>query len=324
MAQQPSRKDKQASINQNRQVGNQSRKKSAPTKAGGRSSASLLTWGLVGVVILAVVGLVLYSVLGSSKSTAPSGGGSQPAPASVSAAVTQIPLSVYNTVGITSSVVPVTAPTAISGQPPLTFSNTSGTSLPGMFYYGAEYCPYCAAERWAVAAAVSRFGSLSGLNVTTSSSTDVFPSTQTLSFAKATFESQYFVMKTIESSTNIPNPAGGYTALQRPTSSESALLKKYDNSTYVPGGQTGSIPFIDIGNSFLVAGSSFSPSVLQGLSHQQIASGLNDASNPATQAIVAAANYLTASICKITNGQPGNVCTSKGVLAAAKSMNISF
>ena len=43
--------------------------------------------------------------------------------------------------------------TATTGQPAL----TSG-GKPEILYVGAEYCPYCAAERWAMVVALSRFG----------------------------------------------------------------------------------------------------------------------------------------------------------------------
>ena len=56
---------------------------------------------------------------------------------------------------------------------------------PELLYMGGEYCPFCAAERWAIAAAVSRFGTLSGLHFIHSSPTDVYPSTPTLSFYKS-------------------------------------------------------------------------------------------------------------------------------------------
>src|SRR4029077_15613082 len=59
----------------------------------------------------------------------------------------------------------------------------SGTALTGpnghpeVFYMGAEYCPYCAAERWPMIVALSRFGTFSGLTTTSSSSSDVYPHT---------------------------------------------------------------------------------------------------------------------------------------------------
>lgn len=325
MAQQPSKNDKQSTKNQNRQVA-QPKKKSAPSKAQRRSTTSMLTWGAVGLVIVIVIALVLYSVLGTSKTTASGGNTYEPAPTALANNITKIPLSVYNTVGVTSSVVPVTPPTAVSGQPALTFTSASGTPLPGYFYFGAEYCPFCAAERWAVAAAISRFGTLTGLGLTSSSATDVYPNTQSVTFAKASLDSQYFAFRAVERYTNIPlaNGQSGFTSLQVPTAAESALVSKYDTAQYFPGGSAGSIPFTNVGNQFLSSGASFSPSILAGLTRDQIASGLSDPTNPATQAIVATANYITASICKVTGGQPGSVCTTKGVQAAATAMKISF
>ncbi|MGH3395185.1 MAG: hypothetical protein ACRDPO_10885 [Streptosporangiaceae bacterium] len=35
------------------------------------------------------------------------------------------------------------------------------------------------------------------------------------------------------------------------------------------------------------------------------------------QGALGAANFITAAICKMTSGQPGSVCTAKGVTAAA-------
>ena len=63
---------------------------------------------------------------------------------------------------------------------PVSGSALNGPSgKPEIFYYGAEYCPYCAAERWPIIIALSRFGTFSGLTTTTSSSTDVYPNTVT-------------------------------------------------------------------------------------------------------------------------------------------------
>ena len=66
---------------------------------------------------------------------------------------------------------PVSPPTVLE-QPA---THDLGGKSPAMLYYGAEYCPYCAAERWAMTAALSRFGTWSELKITASSHTDVFP-----------------------------------------------------------------------------------------------------------------------------------------------------
>lgn len=313
--------NKQASTSQNRHV---ARSKKAPTKAG-TSSGAKLTWGIVGVVLLVVVALVIISMTSGNSNNTSSGTGYQAAPASLVEELTTIPASVYNTVGITSSVAPVIAPTATSGEPLLTFTTSDGKTLPGMFYLGSEYCPFCAAQRWAVIAALSRFGTISGLGLTQSSSTDVFPNTPSFSFYKAKFSMPDLAVQAVEQYSNIPTKGGnGYTELTKLTAAQQALAAKYDSTKYFPSGQSGAIPFISIGNQFLVSGAMFTPSVLNSLSRNDIATGLSNPNNPATQAIIASANYLTASICKITNGQPGTVCQSKGVQAAASAMKITF
>ena len=138
-----------------------------------------------------------------------------PAPAGVVHDVTNIPMSVYNTVGINSTGTPVSPPTVLKGQPPLTINGKS----PSMLYYGAEYCPYCAAERWGMTAALSRFGTITGLKITASSHTDVFPETHTFSYAGATYTSPYIHFFPIEQFTTTPT-ASGYTVLQNPTAAE--------------------------------------------------------------------------------------------------------
>src|SRR6202043_382420 len=54
---------------------------------------------------------------------------------------------------------------------------TASDGKPEILYVGAEYCPYCAAQRWAVVTALSHFGTFSGLGTTTSSASDVDPNT---------------------------------------------------------------------------------------------------------------------------------------------------
>ena len=138
---------------------------------------------------------------------------------------------------------------------------------PLITYIGAEYCPFCAAERWSLAVALSRFGTFSNLSGTHSSDSDEFPDTQTLSFYGSSYSSPYIDFQPVEEATN--QPAGdGYQTLQTPTAAQSALVAKYDTQ--------GSIPFLDIANRYVITGSSFSPQVLQGLSRSQIAADLSE------------------------------------------------
>jgi hypothetical protein len=289
----------------------------ASTRPPRRSPTALLTWGVVVLVLIVVIVLVVVKLTSSSPTASGPTGFVKSTPSVVSD-VTNIPASVYNDVGITSSDVPVSPPTIVKGQPPLTINGQ-----PGLFYFGAEYCPYCAAERWAMIASMSRFGTWTNLGDMVSSPTDVFPSTQTFTFAKAKFSSPYLAAQTVEFYSNQPTAAGGYTLLQPLTKAQRALVTTYDSTKYFPGTQSGSFPFIDIGNKALVAGASFSPSILQGLSRTQIASALNDPKDPVTQAIIATSNYLSAATCNTNGMKPASVCNSKGVTTAAKKLGFS-
>lgn len=293
---------------------------STKSKPPRRSPTALLTWAVVALVVIVVIVLVVVKFTGSSTSPSGSAPSPQPVPATIAQQVTGIPASVYNAVGVTSQTVPVTPPKEAAGQPAL-ISN----GKPEVFYMGGEFCPFCAAERWAMIASLSRFGTLTGLETMQSSSTDADPSTQTFTFVNAQYKSPYITFETREIYSNQENSAGtGYAILQPLTKAQTALVKKYDISKYTGGSatQSGSIPFVDIGNRFIVAGSSYSPSTLQGLSRSQIASALSDPKDPATKAIVASSNYISASICSTDGGKPASVCTSKGVTEAAKALGV--
>ena len=290
-----------------------------------RSPTSLLTWGAVALVLVIVVVLVVVKISGGGP-TNTSGAPATPTPTAIVQEVTGVPASVYDTVGITSSVSPIDPPVVTKDQPPLTYSTPSGTKLPGIYFYGAEYCPYCAAERWVLVTALSRFGTFKGLDNMQSSSTDVFPSTQTFTFAHATYTSKYIVFRPQEYYSNQVNSSGtGYVILDPFKGDEAKLVGTYDTSKYFPGtlqqGENG-FPFIDIGNKVL-SSTNYAPSLLANVTRAEIAAGLSNPKNQVTQAIIASANYLVAGTCSITKQQPASVCTSKGVVAAAKALKLS-
>jgi hypothetical protein len=256
----------------------------------------ILAWTAVVVVIAVVAVFIGIKVSGknnASASTLPTGA----ALAKITSQTTSVPPSTLDAVGQGKIQTPVTP---LSGQPPL----TSG-GKPEMVYIGAEYCPFCAAERWAMVIALSRFGTFSNLGVTHSDTSDVYPNTNTLTFYKSSYSSNYLVFSPVEETDPNKN------TLQTPNGAEQALLSKYDSPPYVSS--QGSIPFVDIGNKYLISGASYSPKVLQGKSWSQIASALSNPSSPIAQAVNGTANMITAAICKTTGGQPANVCTSKAV-----------
>ena len=145
---------------------------------------------------------------------------------------------------------------------------------------------YCAAERWAVTQALSRFGTWKHLGATSSSSSDVDPSTQTLSFHGATFTSQYVSFTGVEQTTNQPNSSGtGYTPLDTLSKADAAIVNKFDAPPYVSKSSSGSIPFVNFGGMWLVSGASYDPAVLKGLTHAQIAAAMHDPTSDVAKAI---------------------------------------
>ena len=217
---------------------------------------------------------------------------------------TTVPASTLKSVGSGSVTTP---PSAVTNGTPL----TSG-GKPEMLYVGAEYCPYCAFERWGMVVALSRFGTFKNLSTTHSSSTDAFPNTSTWTFYKSTYTSKYLAFSSVEETTNVADSSSssGYTPLQSPTAAQEALLKKYDAPPYVSSADAGAIPFVYLGGHYVINGASSTPQVLQGLTWSQIASSLKAGTSAPAKAILGTANYITAGICKMTGNQPANVCTS--------------
>ncbi len=286
----------------NRRKGQSAREKVAAQRAQARRAArrrrTLIVGGSVAVVLAVVIALITVKLTRS-----PARASAAVSDAAVAQQVSSVPAATFDAVGAGTA----TGLKAITGQPELTVNGK-----PELLYIGGEYCPYCAAERWAVAAALSRFGTLSGVQFIHSSPTDVYPDTPTLSFANAHYTSNYLAFVPVEWYSEQPDASTptGYAYLQQPTAQQAALFAKYG----------GSFPFVDIGNRYLVPQAQYLPSALAGLSWAQVATAMHDPSSPVARDIDGAANMITAAICKLTNGQPTAVCSSAGVTAAGGSL----
>src|SRR5450755_902816 len=215
----------------------------------------LIVSGVTVVIIAVVLAFVVVKLNSKSAATA-SGVSNGPTGAALSSVVTDttsVPASTLDKVGAGSGVSAL--PVILKGGSPL----TSG-GKPEVLYMGAEYCPYCAAERWAMVVALSRFGTFSGLSTVHSgnNSGEVYPNTPTWTFLHTTYSSRYLVFSHVEMQTNIPTSGGtSYTTLQTPTSAQQALLAKYDAPPYVSSADQGAIPFIDFGNKYMLSGASY-------------------------------------------------------------------
>ncbi len=290
-----------------------------PGAATRRPATSLLAWGTVALVLVIVVVLVVIKITGGPVAPTPTAVSTPtPAPPAVVKALTAIPASVYDSVKVKSTDAALTPPTLLHGQPRL----ASG-GKPEIVFVGDEFSPYCAAERWAVVAALSRFGTFgSTLDTMQSGSIEVFPGTPTFTFVDAHYRSRYLSALLVEHYSDKKNSAGtAFSVLEPLTPEVKTLLSRYDRRT--PGAPGGVVPFVDVANRAIVAGGEFSPAILQQLDANDIAAGLTDPRAPATQAIVGAANFLSAAICSADGEQPARVCQSAGVHAAASALGLS-
>jgi hypothetical protein len=280
-----------------------------------------LAGGSILVVAIVVIALVLIKLnTGSSTPSATSNGPTGAALASVTKNVTNVPASVTDEVaggGVSSGqFVSATTSSAISSASSNLgsyFATVDGTALtsggkPEVLFMGAEYCPYCAAQRWAIANALSRFGTFTGLTTTHSSSTDADPNTPTLTFYKSTYKSDYITFTSVEETTNerqgnSSSTSVPYVTLQTPTSAEQSIGTAYDPQGY--------IPFLDIGNKYAEVGnlSPLSPTLLAGKTWAQVAAAMNEPTSAIGKAIIGNANYETAAICQQTKNLPATACT---------------
>ena len=282
---------------------------------------------IAGGSILAVIVVVLAIVLvkvnsGGGTAGSASNGPTGTALTSLTNQVTGVPASVTNQVGAgsisSSDFIPGSEIAAASSANAGYFATVNGKALtsggkPEVLYIGAEYCPYCGAQRWAMINALSRFGTFTGLKTIHSSSSDVDPNTPTWSFYGSKYTSPYINFTSVEETTNerqgnSSNTSTPYVTLQTPTAAEQALINQYD-----PGanGYSGAIPFIDMGNKYVEVGnmSPYGPTVIDGKSWSQIGAALSQPSSAIAQGVLGSANYMTAGICKMTNNQPASACT---------------
>ncbi len=270
-----------------------------------RRNRMLITGGSTAVVLVIVLAFILFKVTQGS----PSSPGNSPAtgtllPASVSSQVTGVPTATLDRVG--KGAVPSFAQTP--------FIPGSGAALtsggkPEMLYIGAEFCPYCAAMRWSMAIALSRFGQLTALHGIHSSPTDADPNTATLTFYKTGYTSNYLNFTPVEVQTVSRAP------LQSPTKAQNTLWAKYE-----PDPNTRGYPFVAFGNKLVMKGPIYDAAILKGQSWSQIAAALKNPASPIAQSVDGAANYITGAICRMTNNQPASVCTSAAVIAVQSGL----
>jgi hypothetical protein len=253
------------------------------------------------VVAVAVVGAVIAFIAVNHKSNSNAPHVTVPASAAVVNAVTNVSDTTLANVGEGNV---LTLPAPVPGEPPL----TSG-GKPELLYIGAEFCPYCAIERWSLAEALSKFGRFSNLGVVRSGPQD--GNFASLDFYKSTYSSKHLTFTAVENQDRFRN------ILQPVTSAQKALWYKLTNNS--PG-----FPFIDFGNKVaLTIHPPLDPTVLGSLNQQQVAAQLNNPTSKIAQTVGGGANDDIAGICIMTNNQPARVCSSSVIHTLETKINAS-
>ncbi|MBV8218902.1 MAG: DUF929 family protein [Solirubrobacterales bacterium] len=247
--------------------------------------------------------------------------GSVPAPAQITSLVTSVPASTLNRVGAGGGRNPITSPVfGISKG----HSHLTSDGKPEIVDVALAWCPHCAANSWALAVALSRFGTLTGLGEVNTGTyfcnvaedpcnlnpLSCFPYTHGLSFFHAVYRSPYISFASI-----VLQDVNGRN-LQKPTRREEHSLSTVHLARTSPA--------LDFAGAWGFGGSGYNPGVLAHMSWSQIAGSLAKPHNPVARKVDGLANLFSAAICRVTKDRPRSVCSSAGVRAAADAVLRKF
>lgn len=203
-------------------------------------------------------------------------------------------------VAASSALGPLTAnlPTSAMGS----FTHVSGTvyrqdGKPVLLFIGAQYCPFCAAERWPIVKALARFGTWSGLATGHSTAgTASFSQIPTFDLLNAIYTSKYVSFQSKDIADNNSQP------LQTLTAQQQTLFNTYDSA--------GSIPMVYV-DGYALIGSDYSPSEIQGQAFSSLQTQLQqNQGTPFVNDANAEANLLTAFLCKADGNAPQSACST--------------
>jgi hypothetical protein len=256
-------------------------------------SPTVVTISSVAVVAIVLIIIVVINQVGGGNTTTLT-----PVPAALAAQVENPSASVVSTIGT-------------GGQPGEMIRLPASGVLPEIngktqvVFMGAEFCPYCAAERWVMVMWLSRFGTFTNLHEIQSSSTDIYPNTDTFTFYKSNYTSQYIDFNSNEVEDRDSQP------LQSMSAATTKIVDNWDKPPYTS--EAGQFPFIDIGGVFTLLTTSYIPSDLTGLTWNQIGNDLSNPTSTVAKDIIGNANILTAATCIATGDTPSSVCSSSTI-----------
>jgi hypothetical protein len=287
----PQQGNTRSTANRKRYAERQAAKQQAALEARRVRNQRMAFGSIVLVLVIAAV-LVIVKVSGGGGSS--SGVDSPPAGTAVPAATMTHLASVSMATLKAAPASSVTAPAAIHDKA------LTADGKPELLFIGAEFCPICAAERWAMYVALSKFGTFSpepGRIHSAVRDGDI----PTLTFYKTTYSSPYFTFVPEETLTNHPD-GDTYTALQTLTPAQQAI---WDSHT------TGSFPFLDFGGKEDLTTAQYDPTLLEGPSFDTIAGDIGNNSTTIGADVDASAELLVQTICSsLTSHKPVDVCNA--------------
>ncbi|GAC1445882.1 MAG: hypothetical protein NVSMB52_08780 [Chloroflexota bacterium] len=172
-----------------------------------------------------------------------------------------------------------------------------------MLFIGAQYCPHCAGQRWAIVKALDQFGTFS--NLTSSSNDDGSIATFDLTNAGYASKYVYFDHKDIQDR--------AHNNLQQLDTQENTLFNRFDS--------TGGIPLLATGGYALI-GDGFDLSLINNQPFSTVQGALQHGSSSAwVPAINAEVNTITALICHADGGKPSSVCGRPAVRSVVATLH---
>ena len=175
-----------------------------------------------------------------------------------------------------------------------------------VLFVGAEHCPFCAAERWAIVRALQKFGQWSGLKQTMSAARDEpFLNLPTYDFTEATYTSSHieFVSRELKNREFKP--------LQKLLKTEEKIVRKLNPQK--------EIPFLLVGGRFMQIGAGFTPKIFIGHTFRQTETELKKIESEIRKTIDAEGNIIAALLC--VSGLPPEVCKEPSVAELATQAN---
>jgi len=174
---------------------------------------------------------------------------------------------------------------------------------PTIVFIGAEFCPYCAVERWAIITALNRFGNFSSLHYTTSANDE--GDYASFTFVNSSYRSNYISFRPFEDEDRSGN------ALQTVPSNYSTVWGDFGNG----------FPFLDFGNTYVIKVSLLAfPDILTGQNWTAILNDISTSDATGLQ-IRQAANLITSVICKVTGETPAAVCTAPPIESVTSAIS---